>query len=293
MTIFTIEQKANLISGLFEQAGLSYGHGVDNAWDEAVWVILKSIGFPMENNEIDWEQVLDVEQINQIDVLVEKRIRTRLPFAYIVNETWFAGLKFYVDQRALVPRSFLGEWIPDGFELWIDSTSIHSILDLCTGSGCIAIACATYFEGASVIGSDISKEALVVAETNIRNHSLEHRVTLNCGDLFEGIDKKFDLIVCNPPYVSDERMRNLTKEYLHEPDLALRSGADGLDFIQRLMMKVGGCLNDNGVLILEAGSASFALEKAYPLVPFTWLSTAHDEMVVLVISAEEISQYFS
>ncbi|NKB75948.1 MAG: 50S ribosomal protein L3 N(5)-glutamine methyltransferase [Gammaproteobacteria bacterium] len=293
MTLLTIEQKANLVSNLFNEAELSYGHGVDNGWDEAVWVVLKAINFPIESEIVDWECSLDAEQVARIDELVEKRISTRLPFAYIVNETWFAGLSFYIDQRALVPRSFLGEWVSDRFEPWLDSTQVHSILDLCTGSGCIAIACSTYFEDANVVASDVSPKALEVAQINVAKHACEHKVALNQGDLFEGINQKFDLIVCNPPYVSDERMEKLTKEYLFEPDLALRSGSDGLDFIRRLMAEAREYLNDQGFLILEAGSASFELEKAYPSIPFTWLSTEHDEVVVLIMSADELSQFFS
>ena len=289
----TLEEKIDSIGQLLDEADLSFGQGVDNPWDEAVWLVITAVGLSFSEPITQWEMELNGAQVKAVDELTQKRIDTRKPLAYLTNEAWFVGLRFYVDERVLIPRSFLGEWILDGFEPWVDSSSVSNVLDLCTGSACIAIACGTFFDQANLVASDMSEAALEVAKKNIEAHGLEDRIRLNHGDLFDGIDQQFDLILCNPPYVSDERMDRLPQEFLFEPDLALRSGSAGLDFIHRLFAEAAEYLTKDGYLLLEAGSASHALETAYPSIPFTWLSTQYDEQVVLLLSADEIRRYFS
>ena len=289
----TLEEKIDSIGQQLSQADLSFGQGVDNPWDEAVWLVITAVGLSFSEPIEEWEAELNEAQIKAVDELAQKRIDTRKPLAYLTNEAWFVGLRFYVDERVLVPRSFLGEWIQDGFEPWVDSSKVGQILDLCTGSACIAIACGTFFDQTRIVASDMSEAALEVAKKNIKTYGLEDRIRLNHGDLFDGIDQEFDLILCNPPYVSDQRMDQLPQEFLFEPDLALRAGSKGLDFIQRLLAEVAEYLTKDGYLLLEAGSASHALEAAYPSIPFTWLSTQYDEQVVLLLSADEIRRYFN
>ncbi len=287
-----LEEKIAAVQTRLEQAALFYGHGTDDGWDESTWMVLYVLGFDrasvLDNNNFDWQRVLNQPDLAAIDHMVEKRIQTRTPFAYLANQTWFAGNKFYIDRRAIIPRSYLSEWIPDAFQPWVDANKVHSVLDLCTGCGCIAISCALVFPQATVLASDLSTQALEVAGINIDNYRLGERVKLNHGDGFEGINEQFDLIVCNPPYVSDERMDRLPPEYCHEPDSALRGGRHGLDFMTPMLRQVENYLTNEGTLIVEAGSASHALEERYPTIPFTWLSTAYDEMVLFTLSAREL-----
>ncbi len=305
-----LEEKIASVQARLEKANLCYGHGTDNAEDEAIWIVLYALGFDRtsaldnpnvsqhqyrlsasDNNDYqDWQTVHNDADL-RIDQMVEKRLKQRIPFAYLANETFFAGNKFYIDQRAIIPRSYLSEWIADAFTPWIDSKKTHSILDLCTGCGCLAISCALAFPKATVLASDLSNQALDVAAINIANYQLGERITLHHGDCFAGIDEKFDLIVCNPPYVSDERMGTLPPEYCHEPEEAFRGGQTGLDFISPMLRQAENYLTDEGSLIVEAGSASNALEQRYPSIPFTWLSTAYDEMVIFTLSADELKKH--
>ncbi len=292
-----LEDKIVSVAGRLEKAGLSYGHGTDNAWDEATWIVLHifdpDLVGDVDREDFNWQAELQLADSITIDNLVERRILRRIPFAYLANEIWFAGNKFFIDDRAIVPRSYLGEWIPESFEPWINPENVLSILDLCTGCGCIAISCALAFPDANVLASDVSFQALEVAEINIKNYDLGKRVKLNQGDCFNGIIGRFDLIVCNPPYVSDDRMARLPPEFRHEPDKAFRAGQDGLDFIISMLSEVNQFLTNDGTLIVEAGSASFALEERYPEIPFTWLSTEYDETVVFIMTAKELSDYGS
>ena len=200
-------------------------------------------------------------------------------------------INFYIDERAIIPRSYLSEWIAESFEPWLDAKKTHSILDLCTGCGCIAISCALAFPQATVLASDLSQPALQVANINIAHYQLGERVKIHHADGFSGISQRFDLIVCNPPYVADEHMECLPAEYRHEPDSALRGGRNGLDFIAPMLGQAENYLTDDGILIVEAGSASHALEASYPTIPFTWLSTAYDEMVIFTLSASELREH--
>jgi ribosomal protein L3 glutamine methyltransferase len=290
-----LEQKIEVVANRLEIADLSYGHGTDNAWDEATWIVIYALGLDLvrevQSENFDWQSPIRKSDSVIIDSFVDRRVSSRTPFAYLCNETWFAGNKFYVDERAIIPRSYLSEWIPESFAPWVVSEDTHSILDLCTGSGCIAVSCALAFPQANVLASDISAQALEVARINVHGYGLEKRVKLNRGDCFGGINGEFDLILCNPPYVSNDRMDRLPPEYCHEPDNALRAGGDGLDFIVSMLSQVNKFLTRNGTLIVEAGSASVALEERFPEIPFTWLSTAYDETVVFIMNAEELCTY--
>lgn len=295
--LMNLEEKIAAVQTKLSQSALFFGHGTDDVWDESAWLVLHVLGFDrasvLENDDFDWQLAINQSDLVGIDKMVEKRIETRTPFAYLSNQTWFAGNKFHIDQRAIIPRSYLSEWIPDAFQPWVDANKVHSVLDLCTGCGCIAISCALVFPQATVLASDLSNQALEVAGINIDNYQLGERVKLNHGDGFAGINERFDLIVCNPPYVSDERMDRLPPEYRHEPDNALRGGLDGLDFMIPMLRQVENYLTSDGILIVEAGSASHALEQRYPTIPFTWLSTEYDEMVVFMLSASELREQAS
>jgi ribosomal protein L3 glutamine methyltransferase len=289
--VVTLEQMISRVEGELERTGMIFGQGSDDAWQEAVWLCLFAAGIEPSAAEPDWKLLLDRAQQGQVLELLQRRIDTRQPLAYLINEAWFGAEKFYVDERVIIPRSYLVEWIPEGFEPWIDRDALSNILDLCTGCGCIAILAAKHFGTASVVASDISGEALEVAAVNVQQHGLEQRVQLHRGDGFEGLQQKFDLILCNPPYVSRERMERLPEEFQREPGIAFAGGDDGLDFISRILLQAREYLSDDGALVLEAGSASHALEQRYPRIPFNWLSTEYDEMVVFLITAGELDQY--
>ena len=271
-------------------AGLFFGHGTDNALDEAVWLVLAAGGFDVGDSEPPWESTLREQQIQDIQKLLERRLTTRQPLAYLINRAWFAGHEFFIDQRAIVPRSHIGEWIPDRFEPWLPTDDVTSILDLCTGSGCIAVALALAFPEARVDATDLSGAALEVAAINAKRHEVTDRVRLLQGDLFSAVqDQRYDLIVCNPPYVSNELMRGLPEEYRFEPELAFTGGIKGLDFIERLLREVSNHLTPQGLLIVEAGSAQSAVEDAYPNLPFMWLMSQSEEAVVFALTAGELT----
>lgn len=285
-TTYTLEQMVGAVEQALDGADLVFGHGTEDALQEAYWLVLSACNEALGQEDYEWDRVLPANQVAAVELLLSQRISTRKPLAYLLKEAWFAGLQFYIDERALVPRSFMAEWIPDRFAPWVESRKVKRVLDLCCGSGCIGIAAAMAFPLAKVVLSDLSSEALQVAEKNIQLYGLANRAAVNQGKMFDGIEGKFDLILCNPPYVSLERMRKLPEEFLAEPALALEAGEDGLDFLRPFLAGVRKILQDDGVLIVEAGSAGPVLEEAYPHVPFTWLGTEHDEMVLFYLDAE-------
>jgi ribosomal protein L3 glutamine methyltransferase len=255
----------------FQEAKVFFGHGTTNAWDEAEQLILHAIHLqpPLDDEWLD-ARLTSAERERVLRNL-QRRINERIPAAYITGQAWFAGLPFAVDKRVLVPRSPIAELIEKRFEPWLTKEPNY-ILDLCTGSGCIGIACAYAFPNAEVQLSDISFDALEVAEENIQQHQLEERVFAIQSDLFESlVGQKFDLIVSNPPYVDADDLATMPEEYLAEPQLGLASGIDGLDFTRRLLNEAHRYLNDDGMLIVEVGNSWPALEAAYPNLPFTWL----------------------
>ena len=273
----------------FDDASLYYGHGTDNALDEAAYLAYFAL-----NKEPDYsDEALDVnlsqENIEMVNNLFNKRIESRQPAAYLTNEAWFAGIPFYVNENVLVPRSPIAELIEEQFQPWIAPEKINRILDLCTGSGCIAIACALAFPNAEVDGADISKAALNVAEKNKTNHKLEGRVNIIESDLFSNLQgRKYDLIVSNPPYVDAEDMASLPDEYTHEPELGLTAGDDGLELVIPMLRDAKHHLNPEGILIVEVGNSEEALAEKFPEVPFMWLSFEYGGEGVFMLDATDI-----
>ncbi len=275
----------------FNAGQLYFGHGSDNAWDEASYLVLHTLHLPWDITPEVLNARLTCDERKAVAAVIERRIKERIPAPYITGEAWFAGLKFYVDQRVLVPRSPLAELIEQRFQPWLNE-SPQRILDLCTGSGCIGIACADAFPEAAVDLSDISAQALEVAEINIAQHQLRERVQVIQSDLFCGLDgKKYDLIVSNPPYVNADDLANMPEEYRTEPALALESGPDGLDFTHRLLREADEYLTDNGVLVVELGNSWPALELAYPRVPFFWPEFERGGHGVFILSVEQLREH--
>jgi len=273
-------------------AELFFGHGTDSAFDEAAWLVMVAAGIDPSAEQVDWQQALNYSQQSAVKELAERRIKTRKPLAYLVNQTWFAGHEFYIDERAIIPRSHLGEWIPGRFEPWLGRTPIKAVLDLCTGSGCIAVAVALAFPEAEVDATDISTAALDVAAINIERHALGQRIRLLQGDLFHAISEavRYDLIICNPPYVSDQTIVSLPQEHSFEPRLALTGGRDGLDVVHRVLTEARRYLKKTGRLFMETGNAA-AVEKTWSSVPFTWLASLTGESAVLTLTAVELNGY--
>ncbi|EIK45149.1 modification methylase, HemK family [Cellvibrio sp. BR] len=272
----------------FIAAKLFYGHGTDNPWDEAEQLVLHAINLspPLGDEWLDAR--LTLPERKKVVANLARRIQERVPAAYITRQAWFAGLPFVVDERVLVPRSPIGELIQKRFEPWLVNEPAQ-ILDLCTGSGCIGIACAYAFPEAYVQLSDISFDALAVAEENIEQHGLAERVFAMQSDLFESLQGQvFDLIVSNPPYVDAEDMASLPEEYHAEPELGLASGDDGLDFTRRLLTEAVDYLSEQGVLLVEVGNSWPALEAAYPALPFTWIEFERGGHGVFVLNAEDL-----
>ena len=272
----------------FEDAGLYYGHGTDNAWDESLSLVFFSLSLPWDSESDVLKHILSAEQKVTIHRLFDRRICEQIPAAYLTGEAWFAGFKFFVDNRVLVPRSPIAELIEAEFSPWL-LNSPTSILDLCTGCGCIGLACAHYFPEATVTLSDISYDALAVAEKNIELHQLSSRVKTRHSDLFAGLGREqFDLIVTNPPYVDAEDLALMPKEYHHEPEIGLASGFDGLDFTRRLLKEAGEHLSDQGVLVVEVGNSGVALDQSFPDVPFLWLEFERGGHGVFLLTAEQL-----
>lgn len=269
--LHTIQDMLRWAVSRFSAANIWYGHGTDNPWDEAVQLVMPSLYLPLDIPEDMRTARLTSSEKHRIVERVIRRINERIPVAYLTNKAWFCGHEFYVDERVLVPRSPIGELINNHFSGLIDHYPQH-ILDMCTGSGCIAIACAYAFPEAEVDAVDISPDALAVTEQNVEDHGLIHHVTPIRSDLFRDLPKvQYDLIVTNPPYVDEEDMSDLPGEYRHEPVLGLASGSDGLKLTRRILACAPDYLSDDGILICEVGNSMVHLMEQYPDVPFTWL----------------------
>ncbi len=272
----------------FEAAGLHFGHGTDNAFSEASWLVLHALSLPLDLDGA-WldTRVTQAEREDAIARLMQ-RIELRKPAAYLTGEAWFCDLPFTVNESVLVPRSPIAELIRAGFAPWLPAEPVR-VLDLCTGSGCIGIACAYAFPDAEVVLSDVSPEAVALAEANIERHGLDGRVRVVTADLFDGVEgERFDLIVSNPPYVDTDEMAALPPEYHHEPRLGLAAGDDGLDVVRRLLAEAPRHLRDDGVLVVEVGNSQPALEAAFPRMPFHWVEFEQGGHGVFVIGRQEL-----
>ena len=255
----------------FNRADIFYGHGQDNGWDEALQLVLSALHLPLDVPDDLFDGRLALSEKQAIIHLIKERLGRRVPVAYLTNSAWFCGLEFYVDERVLIPRSPIGELIQQGFGGLLKN-SPKRILDMCTGSGCIAIACAEQFPKAEVDAVDLSVEALDVADFNIERHQLTHRVFPIQSDLFTQLPQdQYDLIVANPPYVDQDDIEDMPEEFRHEPMLALEAGEDGLVLVKRILAQAGEYLTKNGVLICEVGNSMVHLIEQYPTVPFKWI----------------------
>ena len=274
------------------QADLAYGHGTDNPRDEAAWLVGRTLGLAPHELDAHLDRVLTPTEQAAVRQIIDARIATRKPAAYLLKEAWFAGLRFYVDERVIVPRSLMGELILDALQPWVATEHVRRVLDLCTGSGCIAIAAALAFPEAQVDATDISADALAVARINVAGHRLEQRVRIMESDLYTALaGVRYDLIVTNPPYVDAMDMAGLALEYRHEPPLALASGASGLDAIVRILAAAAAHLRPGGILVAEVGNSCVALQECYPDIPFTWLATASGDDSVFMLTVEELVRY--
>jgi ribosomal protein L3 glutamine methyltransferase len=273
----------------FAEAGVNYGHGTDNPVDEALVLVRHALHLGHDLPPEFYAARLTESEKRAVLALLERRVEERLPAPYLTGEAWFAGLPFHVDERVLIPRSPFAELIDAAFAPWVDAERVERVLDLCTGSGCIAIGCAVAFPAAEVDAVELSPEALEVARLNVARHGMETQVHLLQGDLWTPVaGRKYDLILSNPPYVCDADMAALPPEYRHEPELGLRSGPDGLDVVARILAGARAHLRPGGVLVVEVGDSAGAVAGAWPELPFTWLEFARGGSGVFLLAAEEL-----
>ena len=275
----------------FHEHQLFFGHGTDNAWDEARQLVLGALHLPWELADGYLDCRLEDDEREHLQALLRRRIEERVPTAYLLGEAWFCGLPFIVDERVLIPRSPIGQLIERRFEPWLAQDPAR-ILDLCTGSGCIGIACAYEFLDAEVVLADLSFEALEVANRNIEQHGLDGRVYTVQSDGFDGLPKqRFDLIVSNPPYVDAEDFADMPEEFHHEPELGLACGNDGLDLVRRILAEAADHLSDRGALIVEVGNSQVHVEALYPEVDFTWFEFTEGGHGVFMLAASQCREH--
>lgn len=273
----------------FGEAKLSFGHGMANAYDEAAYLLLHALHLPLDQLEPFLDARLTQSERAHLAQLLGRRIDQRIPAAYLTHEAWLGNFRFYVDERVLIPRSFIAELVPDGVAPFIDDTSeVTAVLDLCTGSGCLAILLAHAYPAADVDAVDISPDALAVAQRNVAEYGLADRINLIRSDLFANLaDKRYDLIISNPPYVTTMAMEELPPEYRHEPELALSGGDDGLDAIRVIFSEAPRFLKPAGILVVEVGHNRAAVESAFPHIPVVWLETASTSDAVALVQQQD------
>ena len=275
----------------FNKAKLFFGHGSAEAYDEAAYLTLHTLALPLDRLEPFMDARLQPEEVAEVLAVIERRANDRVPAAYITNEAWLGTYNFYVDERTIVPRSYIAELIPNYFAPWVnDAENVSNILELCTGSGCLAIMMADAFPDAEVDAVDISADALEVARKNVETYKLEDRVNLIQSDLYANVPagKKYDLIITNPPYVNSSSMSKLPQEYLHEPQIALDGGADGMDLVRKIVAGAAERLTDDGLLIVEIGNEKEFAEAAFGELGLTWLTTSQGDDMVFLLTADQL-----
>ena len=290
--LFTIQDFVRWGASRFNAEDLFFGHGTDNALDEAAHLVLHALHLPPDLSATYRECRLTYPERSQVAELLERRVSERKPAAYLTNRAWFAGLEFYVNENVLVPRSPLAELVEAGFDPWVDPEAVGRVLDLCTGSGCIGIACAVYLPEAEVDLADVSPKALEVASRNLARHRLEDRVRVLESDLFAGVgERQYDVIVSNPPYVSAAELATLAEEFRKEPQLGLAGGESGLDLVLRILCDAPDYLNEGGVLVVEVGNSAPELERRFPDLPFLWLDFERGGEGVFLIKREQLLEF--
>jgi len=290
--LHTVRDFIRWATAQFARADLHYGHGTDNALADAAQLVLHVAGIPRGDEDPLLDARLTRREKTIAVNLIKQRVQQRIPVPYLTGEAWFAGLPFTVDERVLIPRSPIAELIESGFEPWLRSDEVSNILDLCTGGGCIGIACAHYFTEAQVTLADLSGAALEVAQLNIDRFALQDRVDAKQSDLFDALaGKRYQLIVSNPPYVDSGDLDSMPAEFHHEPALALGSGDDGLDITRRILRQAADHLSDDGLLVVEVGNSFVALEQAFADVPFTWVAFERGGHGVFVMSRAELDRH--
>ena len=289
-SLITVRDWLRFAVSRFNEAKLFFGHGSDNAFDEAAYLILHTLHLPLDRLEPFLDASLTHGESEQVQAVIERRVRERLPAAYLTNEAWLGEHRFYVDERVIVPRSFIAELLHEQLAPWVENPdAVTSALDLCTGSGCLAILAALAFPDAQVDAVDLSKDALDVATRNVTDYGLGDRIDLVESDLFAALKgRRYDVILSNPPYVNAESVAALPPEYQAEPALALGSGEDGLDATRKILTGAKAHLNPGGLLIVEIGHNRDTLEAAYPALPFTWLDTESGDQFVFMLRREDL-----
>ncbi len=272
-----------------QAAGVHFGHGTTNAFDEAAWLVLWRLGLPLDGLDAAAEREVTPDEAAWVDALIDERIRSRRPAAYLTGEAWLQGVPFFVDERTIVPRSLIAEPLAEGgFDAWLGPHTRH-VLDLCTGNGSLAVLAALAWPEVMVDAAELSTDALAVAAKNVARHGMQHRITLHQGDGLAAVaGRRYDLVLCNPPYVNSASMAVLPAEYRAEPDLALAGGSDGMDFIRRLLKALPANLTPHGVLVLEIGHELAHFEAAFPGLPFVGLATSAGDEQVLLITADAL-----
>jgi len=285
----TLIEAIEAAAARLDAAGVAFGHGTLNAFDEAVWLALWRLGLPLDDLDSVAQRPLSAQEQQAIDTLVAQRIATRQPAAYLTREAWLQGVPFYVDERAIVPRSLIAEPLADGtLDAWL-SEQTRRVLDLCTGNGSLAVLAALAWPEVQVDASDLSADALAVARINVDKHGLGDRIRLHQGDGLAAVPGPYDLVLCNPPYVNSASMATLPAEYLAEPALALAGGDDGMDFVRRLLRDLPDKLSAHGVLVLEIGHEREHFERAFPQLDVVWLPTSAGDDQVLLLTREALA----
>ena len=274
----------------FTESKLAFGHGTQDAWDEATYLVLHALSLPLDRLDAFLDAKLSQVERARVGEVLTRRIEGRVPSAYLTREAWLGDFRFYVDERVLIPRSFIADLLPGGLSPWIpDPDGIRVALDLCTGSGCLAILLAHAYPNADVDAIDLSSDALAVAQRNVADYGLDGRINLIRSDLYANlVEKSYDLVISNPPYVTDRAMDALPVEYRHEPAMALAGGDDGLDAVRTIVKDAPRFLNPGGLLVVEVGHGRPAVEAAFPRMPFVWLSTPGHDEAVFAIPREEL-----